>query len=107
LLIFLENDWIRNLTAEGIEPNPGPCNWKTFEKLLLDEIGTNNYDKIKEELKTLSNLIVEKYGIEIVSGDNLVKYIKEAGENDNLVLSADTLKDIVRIVEDFSGKLKC
>lgn len=52
----ISDEWITDLTAEGIEPNPGPFWWKQINDKIKQMVG-KDYHKVRHLLKELKHTV--------------------------------------------------
>jgi hypothetical protein len=82
IVIFLENGWVRNLVAEGIEPNPGPS-WKAFTtKTKVKMEGLASEIENDNKLATLLENIRKSTPDKNIDTDHITPYLDSAIDMD-------------------------
>jgi hypothetical protein len=87
-----QSDWIKDLTLEGVEPNPGPLGWsellEALEKALGSDIFNRKYKEILEKAKS-------EYDLE--NSEELLAHI------DKIPIKPATINIIKRLHEGSEG----
>jgi hypothetical protein len=94
----LIGSWIRDLTVDGVEPNPGPLFWEDIEKVAKERYGSDFDNTVQDALDKLRDDMRARYDIQKpkpIPAEVITTFFKDGG----ISLLQDFITDCVAKLE--------